>query len=50
LAHSLGITGTPAYVLARRIKGDKVEVVDIVHGLQPYEELEKKINALLASK
>lgn len=50
LAHSLGITGTPAYVLARRIKGDKVEVVEIVHGLQPYEELEKKINALLASK
>ena len=50
LAHSLGITGTPTYVLARRIKGDKVEVVDIIHGLQPYEELEKKINALLASK
>lgn len=50
LAHSLGISGTPAYVLARRVKGDKVEVVDILHGLQPYEELEKKINALPASK
>lgn len=50
LAHSLGITGTPDYVLARRIKGDKVEVVDIVPGLQPYEDLEKRINALLASK
>lgn len=50
LAHSLGIAGTPAYVLARRIKGDKVEVLDIVHGLQPYEDLEKKINTLLASK
>jgi len=50
LAHSLGISGTPAYVLARRIKGDKVEVLDIVHGVRPYEELEKKINALPASK
>jgi protein-disulfide isomerase len=49
LAHSLGITGTPTYVLARRIKGDKVEVLDIVHGAQS-EDLEKKINALLASK
>ena len=51
VAQSLGITGTPAYVLARRIPGgDKVQVLEIVHGLQPYEELEKKINALLASK
>jgi hypothetical protein len=51
LANSLGITGTPAYVLARRIPGgDKVEVLEIVHGVRPYEELEKKINALLASK
>ncbi|HEY4575802.1 MAG TPA: DsbA family protein, partial [Thermoanaerobaculia bacterium] len=49
LAHSLGITGTPTYVLARRIKDDKVEVLDIVHGAQS-EDLEKKINALLASK
>jgi protein-disulfide isomerase len=51
LANSLGITGTPAYVLARRIPGgDKVQVLEIVHGVPPYEELEKKINALLASK
>jgi protein-disulfide isomerase len=51
VAQSLGITGTPAYVLARRIPGgDKVQVLDIVHGLLPYEELEKKINALLVSK
>jgi hypothetical protein len=27
-----------------------VEVLDIVHGARPYEEMEKKINALLASK
>lgn len=51
LANSLGINGTPAYVLARRIPGgDKVQVLDIVHGVRPYEELEKKINDLLASK
>lgn len=51
LANSLGITGTPAYVLARRIPGgDKVQVLDIVHGVRPYEEMEKKLNALLASK
>ena len=49
LAYSLGITGTPTYVLARRAKGDKVEVLDIVHGGQS-EELEAKIGALLASK
>jgi protein-disulfide isomerase len=51
VAHSLGITGTPAYVLARRITGsDKVQILDIVHGLPSYEELEKKLNTLLASK
>jgi protein-disulfide isomerase len=50
-AQSLGITGTPAYVLGRRIPGtDKVEVLDIVKGLPPYEVLEKKITDLLASK
>lgn len=51
VAHSLDISGTPAYLLARRIPGgDKVQVVDIIHGLPPYEELEKKLDALLASK
>jgi protein-disulfide isomerase len=51
VAHSLGITGTPAYVLARRIPGgDKVQILDIVHSLPSYEELEKKLNTLLASK
>ena len=43
LANSLGITGTPAYVLARRIPGgDKVQVLEIVHGVPPHEELEKR--------
>ncbi len=45
----LGITGTPAYLLGRRIPGgDKVEVLEIVKGLRPYTEIEQKINALLA--
>ena len=52
IAHTLlGITGTPAYLLGRRIPGgDKVEVLEIVHSLLPYEDLEKKLNALLASE
>ena len=51
VAHSLDISGTPAYVLARRIPGgDKVKILDILHGLPPYEELEKKLNGLVASK
>ena len=51
IAHSLGITGTPAYLLGRRIPGsDKVEILEIVHGLPPYKELEKKLNDLLAAK
>lgn len=51
VAQVLGITGTPAYVLGRRVKGgDKVEVLDVIGGLPPYEELEKRINVLLATK
>jgi len=51
VAHSLDISGTPAYVLARRISGgDKVQVLEIIHGVRPYEELEKKLDTLLASK
>jgi protein-disulfide isomerase len=51
MANSLGITGTPAYVLARRIPGgDKVQILEIIHGVRPYEEMEQKLNALLASK
>jgi len=51
LAQSLGLYGTPAYLLGRRLPGgDKVEIVDVVKGVPPYEELEKRINALLAAK
>ena len=49
LANGLGISGTPAYLVARRVAGsDKVEVVDMVKGLPPYEELAKRIDAALA--
>jgi protein-disulfide isomerase len=51
LAHSLGITGTPAYVLGQRIPGgDKVQVLEILHGVPNFGELEKKLNALLAAE
>lgn len=51
VAQRLGITGTPAYVLGRRIPGgDKLQVLEIVRGLGPYEDLEKKIDELLAAK
>jgi protein-disulfide isomerase len=50
-ARSLGMTGTPSYVLGRRISGsDKVQVVDIIHGVPDYDDLEAKLKALLASK
>ena len=48
---NLGINGTPAYLLGRRLPGgDKVQILDMVKGLPPYEDLEKKINALLTSE
>jgi protein-disulfide isomerase len=51
IANTLGLHGTPDFVLGRRVAGgDKVEVLDLVKGLPPYEDLEKKIDALLASK
>jgi protein-disulfide isomerase len=51
IAHDLGIHGTPAYVLGRRISGtDKVQVVEIVKGVPEYDDLAAKLNALLASK
>ncbi|HKV12395.1 MAG TPA: thioredoxin domain-containing protein [Thermoanaerobaculia bacterium] len=50
VAQILGFTGTPAFVLGRRLPGsDKVQVLESFQGLPPYEELENKINALLAS-
>jgi protein-disulfide isomerase len=52
-AQSLGITGTPAYVLGRRIAGsDKIQVVEVIKGVgvPDYDDLEAKLNALLASK
>ena len=51
LAQSLGITGTPAYLLGSRLPdSDKVQILDVVKGLPPYEELEGKIKALLPAE
>ena len=51
VAENLGITGTPAYLFGRRVAGgDKVEILDSVRGLPPYEVIEQKLNALLAAK
>lgn len=51
VAQSLDITGTPAYLLGRRVPGgDKVEILEIVKGVPPYEELEKLIQGLLTSQ
>ena len=48
---NLGINGTPAYLLGRRLpEGDKIEVLDVIKGLPPYEDVEARINALLAPK
>lgn len=50
VAQILGLTGTPAYVIGRRIPGgDKIEVLEVFRGLPPYDHLEKKLNELLAA-
>jgi hypothetical protein len=51
VAETLGITGTPAYLIGRRVPGgDKVEILDTVRGLPPYAVIEEKLNALLTAK
>lgn len=51
IAHSLVITGTPAYLLGRRVPGsDKLQILEVVKGLQPYEAFEEELNALLAKQ
>ncbi|HEY0557895.1 MAG TPA: thioredoxin domain-containing protein, partial [Thermoanaerobaculia bacterium] len=51
IANSLDIAGTPAYVIARRVPGgDKVQIVEVVHGYQPYEAIAKKLDAFLPAK
>ena len=51
VAEILGITGTPAYLFGRRVSGgDKLEILDSVRGLPPYEVIEEKLNALLTAK
>jgi hypothetical protein len=49
-AEILGITGTPAYLKGRRLAGgEKVEILEVVKGLPPYEYLEEKLKGFLAS-
>jgi protein-disulfide isomerase len=51
LAEELGISATPIYLLGRRVPGsDKIQVVETVRGVRPYEELETKLNHLLDVK
>lgn len=51
LAEELGIAATPIYLLGRRVPGsDKIQVVETVRGVRPYEELETKLNHLLDVK
>lgn len=48
IAESLGITGTPAYLLGGRLPdSDKIQLLEILKGLPPYEELDKTITTLL---
>lgn len=51
IVNSLGVYGTPSFLLGRRVPGgDKVEVLDIVKGLPPYAMLKERIEALLAAE
>lgn len=51
VARILGITGTPAFVLGRRLpQGDKIQVLEVIRGAAPYAVFEEKINSLLAAK
>lgn len=47
-ASSLAISSTPAFLLGRRIPdSDKLEILQIIRGLPPYDYLETRLNALL---
>jgi protein-disulfide isomerase len=50
LAQSLGIKGTPAYLIGRRLPGgDKVQILEILRAM-PYEEIAGKLETHLAAK
>lgn len=45
-ARALGVTGTPTFVLARAKQGsDKLKVLELIRGAQPFEVFEAKIDA-----
>ena len=49
VASTLGISNTPSFLLGRRKPdSDKLEILQVIRGLPPYEYLEGRINALLA--
>lgn len=49
VARKLGITGTPAYVLGRRVPDtEEVEILEVIKGLPPFEYVAEKIESLLA--
>lgn len=51
VAEELGIAATPIYLLGRRVPGsDKIQVMETVRGVRPYEELERKLSHLLDVK
>jgi protein-disulfide isomerase len=50
VAQTLGIVGTPAYLIGRRLPGDKVEVLEVIKGLPTYEALAEKLNTILSWK
>ena len=51
VAEELGIAATPIYLLGRWVPGsDKIQVLETIRGVRPYEELEKKLNQLLDAK
>lgn len=48
VARKLGVTGTPAFVLGRRVpESDEVEVLEVVKGLAPYEHFVELIDELV---
>jgi protein-disulfide isomerase len=48
-ASALGIASTPSFLLGRRIpESDRLEILEVIKGLPPYEYLEGRLNALLA--
>lgn len=46
----LGVTGTPAYAIGRRLPKDKVEILEVLPGGQEFAALRDRLDAALAVK